>query len=53
MAYSIESESAIREASMTFSDTPTVLHVDLPSVDLMSTLTLAAVAALSSSTRTL
>jgi len=51
--YSKLSTSACQDASTTFSETPTVPHVRVPSVDWISTRTLAAVAASAFKTRTL
>lgn len=51
--YSTESARACQEASMIFSETPTVDHTSLPSVDSMVTRTLAAVEACGFTTRTL
>lgn len=52
-AYSIESTSACKLASMIFSLTPTVPHSVLPSVDVISTRVRAAVPATPSRIRTL
>ena len=51
--YSMLSDRALKLASMTSEDTPTVLHSERPSVEVISTRTTAAVAACGVSTRTL
>jgi len=51
--YSMLSRSAMSEASMTLVDTPTVVQEASPSVERISTRTLAPVASLLSMTRTL
>ena len=51
--YSIESSRAFQLAATTSPETPTVVKVSYPSVEVMSTRTPAAVALLLSSTRTL